>query len=358
MYTTERLVEKKYRTELNITRMKRIGYILTEETVTEDACRTAIMDAAKGKHRRLSVQRILRNINTYAKKLRSMILNGTYKPKPYKECHIVDKPSKKKRILEKPVFFPDQCVHHLAINLVKDRLLKRLDPYCIGGIEGRGIHYGHRAIRRWLENDKKHTKYCLKGDIRKCYESIKPEVIMQAMEQFIKDRKYINLIHTIAYSHESLPLGNYTSGWFANIVLLELDKVARADPACKHYLRYVDDFIILGSNKRKLHKMILKIKEVLGKIGLQLKGNWQIFPTRIRGIDMLGYRVFGDYTLMRKRNILSLIRAIRKYKKHKTQKLARGLLSRIGQLIHFNSFNFYQKYIKGLGIKKLKEMAI
>jgi hypothetical protein len=337
--------------------MKRIGYILTEQTVTDDVCRTAIMDAAKGKYQRLSVRRILRNIDTYAAKLRSMILNGTYKPKPYKECHIIDKPSKKARILEKPVFFPDQCIHHVTINLIKDRLIKRLDPYCIGGIKNKGIHYGHRAITRWLKNDKKHTKYCLKGDVRKCYESIKPEVIMRAMKRFIKDRRFLNLIKTIVYSHKTLPLGNYTSGWFANIVLLELDKAARADPACKHYLRYADDFIVLGNNKRKLRKIVDKIKEALKRIGLELKGNWQIFPTRVRGIDMLGYRFFGDYTLMRKRNILSLIRAIRKYKKHRTKKLARGLLSRIGQLIHFNSFNFHQKYVKGLGMKKLKEMA-
>ena len=330
---------------------------MTDKTVTVDACRTAIKEAAKGKHQRLSVQRVLKDIDSYAEKLRTIILTGTYRPKPYKECHIVDKPSKKARILEKPVFFPDQCVHHLAIDLIKDRLLKRLDPYCIGGIEGRGIHYGHRAIKRWLANDRKHTKYCSKGDIRKCYESIKPEVIVSSMEKFIKDKRYLDLIRIIAHSHPSLPLGNYTSGWFANIVLSGLDKTARADPACKHYLRYVDDFIVLGSSKRKLHRMVPKIKAALAEIGLDLKGNWQIFPVRVRGIDMLGYRYFGDYVLMRKRNILSLIRALRKYKKHRTTKRARGLLSRLGQLIHFNSYHFYQKYVKGTGIKKLKEAA-
>jgi len=337
--------------------MKRFGYIVTEQTVTNDTCRLAITDAAKGKHQRLSVREVLKDIDKYAEKLKVMVLNDTYEPSPYKECHIIDKPSRKARILEKPVFYPDQCIHHLAINLIKDKLLRRLDPYCIGGIEGKGIHYGHRAIKRWLVNDRKHTKYCLKGDIRKCYESIKPDVVIRAMGCFIKDEKYLKLIKKIACSHKTLPLGNYTSGWFANIVLLELDKIARSDSACKYYLRYVDDFIVLGNNKRKLRKLVDKIKKVLKMIGLELKGNWQIFPTRVRGIDMLGYRYFGDYTLMRKRNVLSLMRSIRKYKRNPTTKSARGLLSRIGQLKHFNSYNFKEKYTKDLNIKRLKEVS-
>ena len=32
----------------------------------------------------------------------------------------------------------------------------------------------------------------------------------------------------------------------------------------------------------------------------QLEGNWQIFPTYIRGVDFLGYRTFYKYTLLRK----------------------------------------------------------
>lgn len=338
--------------------MKRMGYILTEETVTDDACRTAIIDAAKGKHRRKSVKHILLNIDTYASFLKRIILDGTYQPKPYKECHIVDRPSKKSRILEKPVFYPDQCVHHLAINLIKERALKRLDPYCIGGIEGKGIHYGHKAIKRWLRDDLKHTKYCLKGDVKKCYDSIKPEAVMKIMEKFIKDNRYLALVRKIAYSHPSLPLGNYTSGWFANIVLSELDKEIRKDPTCFHYLRYVDDFIVLSSNKRKLRQMVSTIMKVLESLGLQLKSNWQIFPVRVRGIDILGYRYFGSHTLMRKRNILSIMRAIRKYRRNPTPRKDRGLLSRLGQLKHFNSYHFSQKYVKGIGMQRIKEMAV
>lgn len=337
--------------------MQRIGYILTPETVTQELCQKAIIDASIGKRHRPAVQLIMNNLSTWAANLRKIILDGTYKPSPLKICHIVDIPSKKKRTLEKPKFYPDQCIHHAAILLVEQRLLKRLDPYCICGIKGRGTAYGHKAIKRWLHNDRKHTKYCLQGDVRKCYESIKPDIVVASMAKFIKDPKYLDLVKRIAYSYRSLPLGNYTSTWFCNLILLPLDQVCRQSPGCYHYVRYADDFIVLGPNKRELHKLVPEVEQTLASLGLALKPNWQVYVVDKRGIDFLGFRFFRSHTLLRKRNILSTTRAIRKWEKHKSAYLARGLLSRLGQLKHFNSYNYKKLYAKKLNIKQIKEVA-
>lgn len=337
--------------------MIRLGYILTSETVTPELCRQAIISASIGKRHRGAVRKILSRLEYFSYELRKIVLNGNYEPSKHKICHIIDKPSGKRRTLEKPLFYPDQCVHHVAILLTEKRLLKRLDPYCICGIKGRGTNYGVKAIKTWLKKDHKHTKYCLQGDIRKCYESIRPELTVQAFAKFIKDPKYLELIKTISYSYPSLPLGNYTSTWFCNLILLELDKTCRADPSCFHYIRYADDFIILSSNKRKLHKMIPAITTCLSHLGLTLKPNWQIYPVDIRGIDFLGFRFYRDYTLLRKRNILSTTRAIRQWNKYKSPNLARGLLSRLGQLKHFNSFNYKLLHVNQLNIKQIKEVA-
>lgn len=334
---------------------KRLGYIVTEANVTEELCRLAIIEASRGKRKRFGVQRVLRRLTNYARKLKEIILNGTYKPSPYKECHIIDHGSKKHRVLHKPRFFPDQCIHHIAIKLIEPRLRARLDNYAIAGLKKKGIIYGHKAIRRWLRTDPRHTKYCLKCDVRKCYDNIKPEVVVRAFEKFIKDKKYIELIRKIAYSHKSLPLGNYTSGWFENLVLLELDKFCHAN--CAHYLRYVDDFILISPNKRKLRNLLLKISLCLAEQGLWLKKNYQIFPIRKRGIDILGYRFFHTHTLLRKRNALYFMRAVRRWKKHKTPHRARSLLSLIGGTKWFSSKNFKQKYLKDIKAKELKSYA-
>lgn len=231
----------------------------------------------------------------------------------------------------------------------------RLDNYAIAGLKKKGIIYGHKAIRRWLGKDPRHTNYCLKCDVRKCYDNIKPEVVVTAFRKFIKDEKYIELIRKIAYSHESLPLGNYTSGWFENLILLELDKLCHEK--CAHYLRYVDDFILLGANKRKLRNLLLKISLCLAEQGLWLKKTYQVFPIMKRGIDMLGFRFFHTHVLLRKRNALHFMRAVRKWKKHKTPHHARSLLSLIGNTKWFSSKNFKYKYLTGINVKELKIYA-
>lgn len=334
---------------------KRLGYIITEDNVTEELCKAAIKSAAKKKTKRYSVRRVLKNLDCYAKKLRRLILDGTYEPSPYKECHIIDRGSKKHRVLHKPKFFPDQCIHHAVIRLIKPKLKSRLDTYAISGITGKGTSYGYKAIRRWLSKDARHTKYCLKCDVRHCYENIKPEVIMKIFQKFIKDKKYLALMKKIAYSHTSLPLGNYTSSWIENLVLLELDKICHAN--CAHYLRYVDDFILLGPNKKKLRNMLLKISLCLAEQGLWLKKNYQIFPVDKRGIDMLGFRFYHTNTLLRKRAVLGFLRVIRKWKKHKTPFRARSLLSRIGNTKWYASKNFKEKYLKGINRKELVKYA-
>lgn len=341
--------------------MKRIGYILTEETVTLELCRQAISRASKGKRKRVSVRKILNDIDRYAHELRDTILQGTYQPSNYKPCLVIDRPSGKERLLQKPRFYPDQCAHHIAIMLAEDKLFKRLDPYANGSIPGRGQIYGHRAIKRWLKNDRKGTKYCAKGDIHHCYQSIKPEYIVKIFEHMFKDERYLSLIRTIAYSYPSLPLGNYTSAWFSNLLLLLVDETARKNSSVTHYLRYIDDFILFGANKRKLHKAMNDIRNKVQNIGLTVKSNWQVFPVEARGVDILGYRYFRNTTILRKRNSLALIRNARKIKHklklHKKISLrsAQGFLSRKGQLKHCHAGKI-NEYFKGINIKTIKDV--
>lgn len=189
----------------------------------------------------------------------------------------------------------------------------------------------------------------------KKHRSIKPDLVVLAFSRFIKDKKYLALIYKIAHSHESLPLGNYTSAWFENLILLEMDKLCHLNSS--HYLRFVDDFILLGTNKRKLRKMALMLQNLLAKQGLKLKANWQVFPVASRGIDMLGYRFWSDHILLRKRNALHIEQAVRRWQKHKTPHRARVVLSATGGVKWFSSRNFYIKYFKDLNRKELLNYA-
>lgn len=319
--------------------MKKIGYLITEEKITEEYCKSIILKAAIGKGKRHSVKRVLANLTFYSRKLQRIILKGNYKPSPYLVCNIIDQPSGKHRILHKPIFFPDQCVHHLLIDLVYDKLLKRLDPYAIASIPGRGIHYGYKAIKGWLKNDGKGTKYCLKCDIKKCYDNIQPKYVVESFKKFVKDERYLKLLHIVAFSMNSLPLGNYTSAWFENLLLLGMDTAIRNIAKVKYYLRYVDDFILLSASKEVLHQALEVIRFELKKLELRLKDNWQIFRVGIRGIDMLGYRFYYGYTLLRKRNLYGLYRTFKNYLKKPCKYWATRLSCRLGGLKWFDSFN-------------------
>ena len=48
--------------------------------------------------------------------------------------------------------------------------------------------------------------------------------------------------------------------------------------------------------------------EYLARMGLRLKENWQVYNTRKRMVDAVGYRMKRGLTLIRKRNLLRLKR--------------------------------------------------
>lgn len=81
--------------------------------------------------------------------------------------------------------------------------------------------------------------------------------------------------------------GNFTSQWFANFYLQDLDHYIKEKLKIKYYLRYMDDMLLFGRNKKELHKCRGLVDEYLHKEGLRLKENWQLFKTDSRPIDFL-----------------------------------------------------------------------
>ncbi len=94
-----------------------------------------------------------------------------------------------------------------------------------------------------------------------------------------------------------------TSQFFANVYLNDLDYFIKHKLKAKYYLRYVDDFIILNKNKKTLETNKDKIEKYLKNLNLELHiDKSKIFPLYHK-IDLLGFRIFYHYKLLRKRNI-------------------------------------------------------
>lgn len=168
--------------------------------------------------------------------------------------------------------------------------------------------------------------YCLKCDVSKYFESIEHKTLSEIIKKKIADRKTVWLVEIIINSNEEklgigIPIGNLTSQLFANIYLNELDQFIKHRLKIKYYVRYMDDFLILDFDKRKLRQIIKeKIQTFLmDKLKLELhpkKAN--IFPAA-KGIGFLGCQIFGNYRLLRKSTVKRFIRRTKIYQKRLNQ---------------------------------------
>lgn len=197
----------------------------------------------------------------------------------------------------------------------------------------------------------------------KYYPSISHTILKEKYANIFKDKDLLWLINEIIDSTDGntgIPIGNYLSQYSGNLYLSDFDHWMKEKMHVKHYHRYMDDVVVLSGNKNYLHWLRKEIDKYLKtKLRLQMKNNWQIFPTYIRGIDFLGYRTFLNYVLLRKRNCKRMKRKMNKLK----TKLKKGKLlnfseqcsinSYKGWIMHCNSFRLANKYIYPLQRKEV-----
>lgn len=327
--------------------MKRIGFIY-EEIYDIDNIRQAIWKASKDKREQRHVKKVLENQDYYAYKIQQMLKNQTFRQSEPKIKRIKDGTSGKERTIHKPNFFPDQIVHWALMLQLEPTLMKGMYRYSCGSVPGRGTSDGQRVLRKWLDTDSRNTKYCLKMDVKKFYPSIDNDELKRCFERKVKDKKCLWLIHTIIDSSQGQPIGFYTSQWFANFFLQDLDHLIKEELGVKYYIRYVDDLVLLGPNKKKLHKARKDVQLWLESRKLTLKSSWQVFPVKSRDIDFLGVRFYREKSTLRKRNALRIRRRARKIERkgRMNEKDASAIISYWGWIKRTDSYRFYHKHIQ------------
>lgn len=102
----------------------------------------------------------------------------------------------------------------------------------------------------------------------------------------------------------------------------------------------MDDIVIFGSSKEELHRLHKEIDAYFKcELKLIIKGNWQIFPSYVRGVDFVGYRIFLNYVLLRKSSC----------KKFKEKMVAIRKKTENGQMMNYSewcSINSYKGWLK------------
>lgn len=300
------------------------------------------------------MQRFLVDKERKLKLLQKHLIEGTYKCMPYTVKNIIDRGSGKHREIRVPKFFPDQIVQW-AIMLQIDKILQKgMYEYSCASIKNKGLIYGYRKVKRVINEDHKNTKYCLSMDVKKFYPSIDQDILMQKLKCKIKDNKALNLIEKIVRSVPAgVPIGNYTSQWFANFYLTDLDHFIKEKLHVKYYIRYMDDLLCLGSNKRKLHFAQKEIEKFLIGEKLCAKQNWQVYKladskTSGRAIDFLGFQFFDNFIRLRGRTYLRACRRISKVaqKPYLTSRDASACISYVSKFERCSGNALYDKYFQ------------
>jgi len=336
---------------------------LYEEFISEDTIRYAISKSSIGKRTRFFVRDVFNNPDDWIPALKEYAQN--FKNRAHKPKVIYDGISRKKREIIVPRY-DEQVIHHMVVATMMPIFKKGMYEHTYGSIPGRGVHKAKKAVCSWLRK-KKDTKYFLKMDIKKFFPSIPHEILKRKLAEIIHDERFLKVVYEIVdVQPVGLPLGFYTSQWLANWYLQDLDHFIKEKLGAEHYIRYMDDMVVFGSNKRILHRTRIQIEAFLKEqLGLEMKENWCVArfiyekgeQERGRFLDFMGFRFYRNRTTLRKSLMLKAVRkALTLHrKKRKTVHDARQMLSYCGWFFHRDVYKVFKNWIlNNVNIRYLK----
>ncbi len=259
----------------------------------------AYLDARRGKRKKRACFEFDINHSVELETLLSEIQTGAYRPEPYFKF-VVHEP--KERIIYAPAF-RDTVVQHAIYREIYHIFNNTFISTSFACRVGYGTHkaskYTQKALR-YYDND----KYTLKLDIKKFFYSIDRDILRSLVEQKIKDKKLVDIMMQFAeYENPvGIPIGNLLSQIYALIYLNPLDHFVKRTLKIKHYVRYVDDFILIGLSRNKCLEHKETIIEFLGKT-LKLKLSKSTVQKIKKGLNFVGYRTWKSCRFIRKHSM-------------------------------------------------------
>ncbi len=340
----------------------------------------AYVGAKKHKQYRDSILKFGYKLEENLIKLRQELSDKTYKHGGYREFTVND--SKKRTIKAAP--FRDRVVHHALCNIIEPVMEREFiyDSYACR--KGKGTHSAIKRLEKFIrslksraQNDGKdrYQIYCLQCDISKYFDSINHDVLIKLLERKIKDENILQLCREIIASNKKacppslcsgvswrgIPIGNLTSQLFANVYLNELDNFVKRKLKERYYIRYMDDFLILGLDKKHLCDDKEYIRVFLrDQLKLELHPKKaEIFPIgffgklpvsnrKNRGVDFLGYVVRDGKRYLRRSTIKRFLKKSRRY----AVMFKNGQVSKQSILNAYSSWRGYFKFADAYNLIK------
>lgn len=328
--------------------------------ISDENIKQSIKDASKGKKKkkRKDVRKViaayesdLKGTIEYFREYAIHYVNDNHAP-----IEIYDGISRKKRTIIVPTF-RELVVQHMIVNVLKPLFLQGIYERAYGSVPGRGAHDGKKIIEKWIRKDPRNCKYCLKLDISKYFESIPHDVLKAKLSRELKDDRLLEIMFTLIDSTDKgLPLGFYTSQWLSMWYLKGLDHCIKEQCYSPHYMRYMDDIVIFGANKRKLWKTYHCLEKYLQDLGLRFNNRSQLFKFDYqrcgkeygRDLDFMGFRFYRNKTTLRRNIYYKMCRKAKRVSRKDKPSIyeLRQMMSYLGYIKDTDVYNAYCKYIK------------
>ena len=262
--------------------------------------------------------------------------------------------------------FRDRIVHHLLYNHIAPRFHARFVADSCACIPGRGTLY---AAKRLESQVLSHTQnwsrpaHYLKCDLANFFVSIDKAVLLEQLQRQITEPWWMALAELILMHdprhdvlvrgtrqelalvppHKSLfnapdghglPIGNLSSQFFANVLLNDLDQFVKHRLHAPHYVRYVDDFILLHDSPQWLKKAREQIEAKLVDLHLQLNPRKTVLQPVARGIDFVGHLIKPWHRITRRKTVHTALNRLREIPAQDLHQAANSYFGLLRQATH------------------------
>ena len=285
--------------------MKRIGNLF-DQVVSEQALYAGYLAARRAKRKTQACLRFSSRLGAEIGALHEELVSGTYLPRPYRMFEV---PKPKPRMIYAPDF-RDVVVQHSIYAAVYPTLNRSfIDSSCACRI-GLGTHaasdYALQALRASDPDS-----YVLHLDVRKFFYSIDRQILTAILRRKIKDQRLLRVMDLFmpCIGERGIPIGNLLSQLYALAYLNPVDHFIKRALRVRHYVRYVDDMVLIGLRREEALAAKGAIEEFLrSNLGLEFS-HWSLAKVR-RGVNFVGYRTWASHRLIRKYSWRKFRRAV------------------------------------------------
>ena len=280
---------------------------LFEQVVSFENVLAAAREALRGKRWREPGASFYADLERQVVDLQAELSGEVYRPGEYHYFRIHE--PKERLVAAAP--FRDRVVHHAIVRVIQPIFERRFIEDSYASRPGKGTHAAMRRASQFTRR----FDYALKCDVQKYFPSIDHGVLMSLVNRVIGDDRLLVLITKVLETHHDrvrqewssggdlfdvrlhkcgLPIGNLTSQFLANIYLDALDHFVKHELRVKGYLRYLDDFLLFGDDRRRLTEQGQRVKDKLASLHLCMHPDkYRLLHTR-SGVDFVGFVVRRD----------------------------------------------------------------